>query len=120
VPARIVETGIRTRDFGGRPARPAPVRGTVQHQELVQYDFTPEQYAALAKLSATICRVFPRIACEAPRDRAGRVLPHTLSEKEFTRFRGILGHYHIQENKVDPGPAFQWETFLAETRRHLR
>ena len=22
---------------------------------------------------------------------------------------GILGHYHVQQNKVDPGPAFQWD-----------
>src|SRR5207249_10614197 len=39
--------GIRTRSFVGHPAQPDPVRGTIQGQELVQYDFTPEQYLAL-------------------------------------------------------------------------
>jgi N-acetyl-anhydromuramyl-L-alanine amidase AmpD len=120
VPKKIGDPKIRTRDFVGRPARPIPVRGVVQGKELVQYDFTPEQYAALAKLSATLCRVFPRIACDAPRDRAGKVLAKKLSDREFAEYRGILGHFHIQENKVDPGPAFQWEKFLNDTRREMR
>jgi N-acetyl-anhydromuramyl-L-alanine amidase AmpD len=28
------------------------------------------------------------------------------------RYQGILGHYHVQLNKVDPGPAFQWDTVI--------
>jgi N-acetyl-anhydromuramyl-L-alanine amidase AmpD len=120
VPKKIREPGIRTPDFIGRPLRPAPVRGVVQSKELVQYDFTPEQYAALAKLAATLCRVFPRIACDAPRDAVGGVLMRKLPDADFARYRGVLGHFHIQENKVDPGPAFQWDKFLAETRRELQ
>ncbi|HVS53110.1 MAG TPA: peptidoglycan recognition family protein [Opitutaceae bacterium] len=120
IPKKIREPGIRTRDFVGRPVRAAPVNGVVQGKALVQYDFTPEQYTALAKLTATLCRVFPRIACDAPRDASGAVLLRKLPDADFANHRGILGHFHIQENKVDPGPAFQWEAFLAETRRELR
>ena len=119
VPAAIGETGILTRDFVGRPARATPVRGTIHGKELVQYDFTPEQYAALAKLTATLCRVFPKIELKAPRDAAGKILPRQLNAREFARYRGILGHFHVQENKVDPGPAFQWEAFLGAVRREL-
>lgn len=120
VPQKVRESGIFTRDFVGRPVRPIAARGVVQGKDLVQYDFTAEQYAALAKLTATLCRVFPKIACEFPRDAKGQVRAQKLSEREFADYRGILGHFHIQENKVDPGPAFQWEKFLAETRRELR
>lgn len=118
VPPEVKDPGIRTPGFVGRPARPAPVRGVVQGKDLLQYDFTPEQYAALAKLTAALCRVFPRIACEAPRDPNGRVRMNRMPEAEFAKYRGIIGHFHIQENKVDPGPAFQWERFLADTRTH--
>lgn len=120
VPEKIRETGILTRDFVGRPARPIPVHGRVQDKALVQYDFTPEQYAALARLTAALCRVFPRIACDVPRDPAGQVLTKKLPDAELARYRGVLGHFHIQENKVDPGPAFQWENFLHEVRQHAR
>jgi len=120
VPKQVIDPRIRTPNFTGRPAQPAAVHGIVQDKELIQYDFTPEQYAALAKLTAALCQVFPRIVCDVPRDAAGRVIDRKLADGELADYRGILGHFHIQENKVDPGPAFQWEAFLASTRRELR
>src|SRR5262249_54330518 len=42
-----------------RPARDQLVLGTIQGQKLKQYDFTKEQYESLAKLAATLCRLFP-------------------------------------------------------------
>src|SRR5215467_7164278 len=55
IPANLGDGGIRTKNFLGHPARPQPVQGTIQGKDLVQYDFTPEQYKALAKLTATLC-----------------------------------------------------------------
>ena len=75
-----------------------------------------EQYAALARLAAALCRVFPNLQCDAPRETGGDVLTRKLTEDALGKFRGILGHYHIQTNKVDPGPAFQWERFLRQAR----
>lgn len=120
VPARFGDPGFRKPGFVGRPVRSEPVRGVVQGVELIQYDYTPEQYAALARLTATLCRVFPRIRCDYPRDAEGRLVTHVLTADELDRFQGVLGHFHIQTNKVDPGPAFQWETVLGQARRHLR
>lgn len=116
IPPRFGDGGIRTPGFVGRPGRPEPVRGRVQGVELVQYDFTPEQYRALAHLLATLCRVFPRIWCDFPRDEAGQVVPHKLPDEALARFQGMLGHWHIQTNKVDPGPAFQWERVVREAQ----
>lgn len=117
VPARIASPGIRTPNFTGQPARPMPVRGALQGRELVQYDFTPEQYAALAKLTAALCRVFPKIVCDYPHDSAGRLIVHKLPDDELAKYRGIIGHYHIQENKTDPGPAFQWRRLIEDARK---
>src|SRR5947208_1904446 len=44
IPPSLGDAGIRTRGFVGRPARPELVAGEIQGQQLVQYDFTPEQY----------------------------------------------------------------------------
>src|SRR5260370_40901948 len=96
--------------YVGNPALPKPVRGSVQEKELLQYDFTPEQYGALVKLTATLCKVFPKIKCDYPRDANGHLVPRKLPDDELEKYQGVLGHYHIQTNKVDPGPAFQWES----------
>lgn len=120
VPARIKETGIRTPGFVARPARPDLVRGSLQGQALVQYDFTPEQYAALAKLTATLTRVFPKMTADYPHARNGRLIPQALSQGKYTGYRGVLGHFHVQENKVDPGPAFQWRKLFDAVKREKK
>lgn len=119
IPERLKGGGVRTRGFIGRPARTERVTGTIQGEKLEQYDFTREQYASLVKLAAGLCRALPKIAPGAPRDAMGQVKDRVLSAEEFDAFHGILGHYHVQENKTDPGPAFDWERFLAEVRAEL-
>jgi N-acetyl-anhydromuramyl-L-alanine amidase AmpD len=119
VPERLGESGLRAPGFVGRPIRIESVRGSVQGQELVQYDFTPEQYDALVKLTATLCRVLPKIRCDYPRDASGRLVTHKLPDDQLNRYQGLLGHYHIQTNKVDPGPAFQWDYVVTGARRLL-
>ncbi|MFZ9683196.1 MAG: N-acetylmuramoyl-L-alanine amidase [Cephaloticoccus sp.] len=108
--------GVLTPDFVARPDRPEPVSGAIHGAPLVQYDFTPEQYAALAHLLAALHRALPAIALDAPREADGQVAARQLTADEFARFRGLIGHFHIQANKVDPGPALQWERLIAAAR----
>ena len=118
-PARIGDGGVRTSGFVARPARWQKVVGEMQGATLEQYDFTLEQYAALEKLAAGLARVFPSIAPDAPRAPDGSVARAVLSDEAWKEFHGILGHYHVQLNKTDPGPAFDWEPFLAGLRKEL-
>jgi N-acetyl-anhydromuramyl-L-alanine amidase AmpD len=119
VPERFGDPMIYTRDFVGRPARPNLVHGMVQGRELFQYDLTPEQYVALTKLTAALCKVFPKISCDYPRDTEGRLVLQKLSDDELKNFHGVLGHYHVQTNKTDPGPAFDWDRVIGGARRVL-
>jgi N-acetylmuramoyl-L-alanine amidase len=119
IPERLGDGGVRTPDFIGYPARNEPVRGEVQGKELVQYDFTPEQYEALIKLTAALSAVFPKIKCDYPRDEAGKLITRKLPDEQLTDLRGVIGHFHIQTNKVDPGPAFQWDYVLGNARKLL-
>ena len=116
-PRRLGAAPERTRDFTGRPARREPVRGGTQGRELCQYDFTPPQYRALAKLTAALCAVFPRVTCDYPRDAAGRLITRKLPAARLQDYHGVLGHYHIQSDKVDPGPALQWDYVIGQARR---
>lgn len=121
LPGWIDESGIRTPGFVARPDRPELVQGSVQGRTYHQFDFTTEQYAALAHLCAALHAVFPRIRLEVPRDAAGDVIQTVLPEAELRAFDGILGHFHVQKNKQDPGPAMQWDRVLRDARRiHAR
>ena len=119
IPKELGDGGIRTKNFVGRPARPEPVRGEIHGQPLAQYDFTPQQYEALIHLMAALCKVFPKIRCNYPRDASGRLVLEKLPDEELENYQGVLGHYHVQRNKVDPGPAFQWEHVIDGARELL-
>lgn len=120
VPERYGATGIYTKDFVGRPARPERILGTVQNTQLVQYDLTPQQYDALVKLTAALCKVFPKITCDYPRDTDGKLLTKKLPDDQLKAYQGVLGHFHVQTNKTDPGPAFDWDRVIGGARRELR
>ena len=120
IPPQYGDGGILTKDFVGHPARPEPVVGVIQGKELMQYDFTPQQYQALIRLTATLCKTFPKIRCDYPKDAAGHLITHKLPDPELEAYQGVLGHYHIQTNKTDPGPAFQWDYVIDHANKLLK
>jgi N-acetylmuramoyl-L-alanine amidase len=119
IPKRFGDGGLRTKNFTGQPACNEPVRGTIQGEDLVQYDFTPQQYAALIKLTATVCKIFPKLKCVYPVDENGKLIPQKLPDRQLKKYEGVIGHYHIQTNKVDPGPAFDWERVVGGAKKIL-
>jgi N-acetylmuramoyl-L-alanine amidase len=120
IPPRFGDGGIRVSGFAGHPARAEPVTGLIQDQALVQYDFTPEQYEALARLTAALVRTFPKINCAYPQDAGGNLATHKLTDAELKSYHGLLGHFHLQTDKVDPGPAFNWDYVVEHARRLLQ
>ncbi len=116
LPADIATTQIRSAG-PFRSNRPELVRGAIHGKSYLQADFTPQQYAAVARLARGLNRVFPRIRLDAPRDPAGAVRSDKLSAEELAGFSGIIGHYHVTTSKIDPGPAFDWEFFLRSASR---
>ena len=119
-PRAYDELGVRTPAFVGRPARQELILGEIQGRELAQYDFTPEQYESLIKLTATLCRIFPNINCDYPKDADGKLIPRKLDDEVWREYQGVLGHYHVQLNKTDPGPAFQWDKVIDGARELLQ
>lgn len=112
LPESYGDGGIRRTNRVLRPAQNQPCVGVIQGTELVQYDFTLEQYAALARLTATLCTIFPKLECRYPTDEDGNLIRQKLTDDELQAFHGVLGHYHIQRNKVDPGPAMDWDRVI--------
>jgi N-acetyl-anhydromuramyl-L-alanine amidase AmpD len=120
IPESIGPTGIRTPDFVPYPSRREPVCGELQGQEVCQYDLTDEQYDSLIKLTATLCTALPGIRVDYPRDADGKLIPSVLSAEELAEFSGLLGHWHVSQNKIDPGPAFDWDRVVYGVERLMR
>jgi hypothetical protein len=68
---------------------------------------------------APLCRIFPNLKCRYPVDADGKLIPHKLPDAELKHYQGVLGHYHIQTDKVDPGPALDWDRVIGGARRIL-
>lgn len=64
------------------------------------FDFTPEQKEAVRKAIPALCDIL-QIPRQLPRDELGEV-PKSLIANPAA-FRGVLGHYHLQTDKEDPG-----------------
>lgn len=120
LPGWMGDGGVRTPGFIGRPATAGVVSGEINGRALVQPDFTPEQYDSLIKLTAALCTVLPKIECAYPENESGDPLDRVLTDEEFNAFRGVLGHQHVQDNKVDPGPAMDWDRVITGARRLMR
>lgn len=119
IPANLGDGGVRTPGFVGHPARPNLIEGNIQGKDWFQYDYTPQQYAALAKLTATLCTIFPKLACRYPTDADGKLITHKLPDDVLNNYEGVLGHFHVQTNKEDPGPAFNWNYVIDTARREM-
>ncbi len=111
-----LEQGLRTPGFIARPARAERFVGNYNGTVVYQYDFTEAQYRSLVALTRTLCRIFPKLRLEVPRDGSGAVRTEALSPAEFQAWSGLIGHHHIQKNKTDPGPAFDWDRLIKEAR----
>jgi N-acetyl-anhydromuramyl-L-alanine amidase AmpD len=120
IPSRFGDGGIRTKDFIARPAREELVWGTVQGRRYAMYDLTPQQYDSLIKLTAALCTVFPKMNCDYPRDAEGKLILQRLDEDRLDNYQGLLGHYHVQRDKQDPGPAFDWDRVVEGARALMK
>ncbi len=117
IPKAYGDGGVRTPTFKSGPIRNQLITGTINGNELNQYDLTPEQYKALVKLTAALTEIFPKIKLDYPRDENGNAIPGVISDEQFAGFQGLIGHYHITKNKSDPGPAFQWDYLIDQVKK---
>lgn len=117
IPPRLAGGGIRDKAVVLRPDRDAMVTGQIHGVTFRQYDLTPQQYASLTRLTAALATALPRITLDYPKDSGGRLITTDLSDASWRAYTGVLGHYHVQRNKQDPGPAFQWERVITDARR---
>ncbi len=116
LPARFGDGALRTVPSPMAPARNGIIRGPINGQLYSQYDFTPQQYESLARLTAALNSVLPNVKIQYPRGTDGQPLARTLTAREFGDWHGLLGHFHVTDRKSDPGPAFDWPGVVARAK----
>lgn len=95
---------IINRGHGTAPSKgfERSVRTELIHKRLVTYgDFFPAQVTAVIALNAALCSAYS-LPMHVPH-RDGDVYPTALPAAYRERFRGILGHLHLELGKPDPG-----------------
>ncbi len=118
IPGGVEKSGLRDKSAVLKPIRPDMISGPIHGEVRQQYDLTPQQYDSLIKLTAALHKTFPKINLDYPRGPDGKVLLTALPDDrsnpndDYDRYQGVLGHWHVQLNKQDPGPAFQWDKVI--------
>jgi murein DD-endopeptidase MepM/ murein hydrolase activator NlpD len=96
-----------------RAIKPCKING----HTILSYDFTPEQYDSFNELCRALMKYLPNIPVEFPQDpRApGQQAWGTLDWQSAWAFNGYIAHYHLTNQKWDPGP-FDIKTFCKGLR----
>jgi len=99
------------RRFVARPASAELRTATIHGRAVMQYDYTEAQYRALERLLVTLCRVLPAIPPTVPRIGDGKIHLGIIDYESAGpgSEAGIIGHFHGSTDKIDPGPAFDWD-----------
>ncbi len=87
----------------------------INNHTIKSYDFTKAQYESMKRLSRALLRLLPNLPAEYPQSSPGVQTWNTVGYAGMSRFNGYLGHYHLTDNKWDPGP-FDFKEFCQGIR----
>lgn len=76
----------------------------INNHTILSYEFTPEQYESMQRLSRALLRLLPNLPAEYPQSSPGVQSWETLPFRSLSSFSGYIGHYHLTNQKWDPGP----------------
>jgi len=104
--------------------RAGPQRSTknckINGHTIKSFDYTPAQYESFTRLCRELLRLFPNLPADYPQSSPGEQMWDTLPNAgvERERYAGYIGHYHLTQNKWDPGP-FDFKQFCSKLRGAL-
>ncbi|MGE0400655.1 MAG: N-acetylmuramoyl-L-alanine amidase [Kofleriaceae bacterium] len=87
----------------------------INGHKILSYGYTEEQMTEFGKLVLELRRLLPNIPLEYPQSSPGVQSWETLPQAASFGFAGYISHYHLTQQKWDPGP-FDFKKFLSELR----
>ncbi len=82
---------------------------------ILAYDYTEAQKESFVKLCRALTRLLPNLPAEFPQSSPGVQSWDTLPNAASFAFSGYIGHYHLWDQKWDPGP-FDFKEFCRKLR----
>ncbi|MCX5748020.1 MAG: N-acetylmuramoyl-L-alanine amidase [Proteobacteria bacterium] len=87
----------------------------INNNTILSYDFMPAQYDAMIRLGKALQRVLPNLPAEYPQASPGIQHWGTLPTSTTHSYAGYIGHYHLTNQKWDPGP-FDFKDYCRKLR----
>ncbi len=87
----------------------------INNNTILSFAYTHEQMDALTRLSRALVRLLPNLPAEYPQSSPGQQAWGTLPRPATFSFSGYIGHYHLWDQKWDPGP-FDFKSFCSKLR----
>lgn len=94
-----------------RDIKPCKINGNT----ILAFDYTPAQYDSFTRLARGLQRLLPNLPAEFPQSSAGVQSWDTMPPSASFSFSGYIGHYHLTNQKWDPGP-FDFKDFCRKLR----
>lgn len=111
--ATIIQPGTQMEIPQGRQiSDPLKING----QEYISLTYKPAQYRSLVALLRVLRREM-EIEQDFPIDENGMILTTVMTDPPPKAYSGIIFHWHIKEDKWDPGPGFDWKSVRAALQR---
>lgn len=79
------------------------VREAIHEVDVVHTAFRPEQTAAVLLLTAALCEHY-ELPMQVPMT-GNDVLATVMQPGQLAVYRGVIGHLHVNRQKIDPGIA---------------
>ena len=87
----------------------------INNHTILAFDYTPAQYESFLKLCRALLRLLPNLPAEFPQASPGVQSWDTMPMSASHAFSGYIGHYHLTNQKWDPGP-FDIKDFCRKLR----
>jgi len=84
----------------------------LQGSNIRAWGYTPAQYDSLILLLKLFVRELD-LEKSYPMTPDGKVIPQLLADDDLKMLKGFIGHWHLSDQRWDPGPAFDWERVLS-------
>ncbi|MDB4967203.1 MAG: N-acetylmuramyl-L-alanine amidase, negative regulator of AmpC, AmpD, partial [Myxococcales bacterium] len=89
----------------------------INGHQFLAYAYTPAQMASMISIGKTLARIFPNLPQVYPLGGDADQSWGTL-RGDVREYAGYLGHYHVTDQKWDPGP-FDFKFFASKIRGRM-
>ena len=86
---------------------------SIHGHQFLAYAYTQDQLDSMSALGRTMARLFPNLPQTYPLAGTGDPLWTAIADPR--EYQGWLGHYHVTQQKWDPGP-FDFKSFVGTIR----